>query len=158
MPGGTTVTEVACAREPRGSGALAARKRIRGVRRCARTSVLLSPFLILGLVGLSVLREDCGRGGCGYQPTIQYTDGKGRAQQFTAPETSIDPAVGSAVRVSYDLWSPDDAHDLSISPSYWGYTTGTILITSCAVLVLGTTVTAVLIARSQRRQLPLGLR
>jgi hypothetical protein len=139
------------------------------------STVMLSPFLIFGLVALltvqshralvepipggktttgiilSVVREDCGRSGCGYQPTIQYTDGNGRAHQFTAPETHIDPAAGSAVRVSYDPGSPDDAHDLSISPSYWDYTTGTILTASCAVMVLGVTVTAVLIARSRRR-------
>ena len=78
------------------------------------STVLLSPLLILGLWKLltvqsnralvepisggrmttgsilSVLKEDCGRGGCGYQPTIEYTDGTGRAHQFTAPETSID--------------------------------------------------------------------
>jgi hypothetical protein len=138
------------------------------------SAVFLSPLLILGLVSLltlpsqrarvepipggkttngiilSVLREDCGRNGCGYLPTIEYKDGKGRAHQFTAPETHIDPAVGSAVRVSYDLKSPDDAHDLSISPSYWDYTTGTALITIWAVIVLGATIAAVLIARSLR--------
>jgi hypothetical protein len=60
--------------------------------------------------------------------------------------------VGSAVRISYDPGSPDDAHDLSISPSYWGYSTGTILITTYAVAVLGITVIAVLVARWLRRQ------
>jgi hypothetical protein len=138
--------------------------------------VFLGPLLILGLIGLltvqshralvepipggkittgsvlSALTEDCSRDGCHYQPTIEFTDGTGRTHQFTGPETSIDPAVGSPVRISYDPGAPDDAHDLSISPSYWDYSTGTVMITIYAVAVLGITVTTVLVVRSRRRQ------
>ena len=56
---------------------------------------------------------------CGYQATVRYTDLRGQVHMFAAPHQTEDPAIGSAVTVSYDPRVPGDAHDISIDSSNW---------------------------------------
>jgi hypothetical protein len=70
------------------------------------------------------VHEDCNRGGCTYQPTIEYADLGGRLHTFTAPHQGDGPAVDSKVRVSYDPRVPGDAHDISMSPSSLNFQLG----------------------------------
>ena len=59
------------------------------------------------------VRNDCGRYGCDYEPTIKYADKHGRTYTIVAPDLDEKPRIGTKVRVSYRSADPGDGHDVS---------------------------------------------